>query len=251
MTYKEFIDNILETRGRFGCEGYKERHHIIPKCMGGTNDETNLIDLYAREHFDAHKMLAEENPDNKKLFYAYWRMCVTKKGDICTADEYEVAKERCARMSSQLHKGRKWSTLRRKTLSEKRKGSGNPMYGKRLSEEHKMKLITSRKGAKQTEETKQKIREAHIGKTHSDESKKKVSIANMGRPCSKEAKIACSKPVVAIDKETDKIMFVFNSMSDGGRWCNVAVQSICACCKGQRKTAGGYKWKYVNKENIE
>ena len=59
MTYKEFIDNILETRGRFGCEGYKERHHIIPKCMGGTNDETNLIDLYAREHFDAHKMLAE------------------------------------------------------------------------------------------------------------------------------------------------------------------------------------------------
>ena len=45
-TYKEFINSILESRGRFACGGeYYERHHIIPKCIGGTNDEENLIDF--------------------------------------------------------------------------------------------------------------------------------------------------------------------------------------------------------------
>lgn len=72
MTYKEFIQQILDTRGKFGIPKgeYKERHHIIPKCMGGTNDKDNLIDLYAREHFIAHKLLAEENPDNYSLVLA-------------------------------------------------------------------------------------------------------------------------------------------------------------------------------------
>jgi hypothetical protein len=32
MTYQEFIDNILNTRGRFSCGNeYHERHHIKPK----------------------------------------------------------------------------------------------------------------------------------------------------------------------------------------------------------------------------
>ena len=73
MTYNEFIQNILDTRGRFACgERYHERHHIVPRCMEGSNNKSNLIDLYAREHFIAHKLLAEENPNNYKLQYAYW-----------------------------------------------------------------------------------------------------------------------------------------------------------------------------------
>lgn len=40
MTYNQFIDDILAKRGRFIYgEEYHERHHIIPKCCGGTNDE--------------------------------------------------------------------------------------------------------------------------------------------------------------------------------------------------------------------
>lgn len=32
LTYKQFIDNILQTRGRFNCgEEYHKRHHILPK----------------------------------------------------------------------------------------------------------------------------------------------------------------------------------------------------------------------------
>ena len=35
--------------------------------MGGTNDSSNLIYLYAQEHYYAHKLLAYENPHEKGL----------------------------------------------------------------------------------------------------------------------------------------------------------------------------------------
>lgn len=82
MTYNEFINKILNTRGRFGCgDIYHERHHIIPKSCGGSNEDNNLIDLFAREHFIAHKLLALENPNNIKLVQAYNIMAFTKNKD--------------------------------------------------------------------------------------------------------------------------------------------------------------------------
>lgn len=97
MTYEQFIQNILNTRGRFSCgDEYCERHHIIPKCMGGTDAEDNLIDLFAREHFIAHKLLALENPNNKSLVASWWCMCYLRKNninqEICTPEEYEEAR---------------------------------------------------------------------------------------------------------------------------------------------------------------
>ena len=42
--YQNYIMQILNTRGRFGCgEEYHERHHIVPRCMGGADTEDNLI----------------------------------------------------------------------------------------------------------------------------------------------------------------------------------------------------------------
>lgn len=133
LTYEEFIDNIIANRGRFGCEEeYCERHHILPQCCGGTDDLDNLVDLYAREHFEAHRLLALENPDNHGLIYAWWMMSHGKNQDRVThditAEEYEEA--RIAFRNSML-------------------GSGNPMYGKcgwHHSEDAKRKMSESRKG---------------------------------------------------------------------------------------------------------
>lgn len=36
---------------------YYEKHHIIPKSFGGTNDPSNLVKLLAKEHFIAHMLL--------------------------------------------------------------------------------------------------------------------------------------------------------------------------------------------------
>ena len=98
MKYQEFINNIIQTRGRFmNDDEYHERHHIVPRCKNGSDDDENLIDLFAREHFIAHKMLAQENPDDDKLAHAYTLMAFVKdknqKRYELTPEEYEEARK--------------------------------------------------------------------------------------------------------------------------------------------------------------
>ena len=149
MTYDKFIQNILNTRGRFAClDGYHERHHIISKCMNGSNSQDNLIDLYAREHFIAHKLLAEENPQNYQLKYAYWNMCQCTGRDgqdkyIPTPEEYEEARIFCHEaMSGENHPmyGKHHTQESREKMSISKKdmynGENNPFFGKKHSQEN-------------------------------------------------------------------------------------------------------------------
>ena len=51
---------------------YVEKHHIIPKSLGGNNRKENLVNLSAREHFICHRLLVKMlNGDAKnKMIYA-------------------------------------------------------------------------------------------------------------------------------------------------------------------------------------
>lgn len=53
--YKEFI---ADRKGKPKPEGYTERHHILPRALGGGDEPENLIDLTAEDHFFAHLLLA-------------------------------------------------------------------------------------------------------------------------------------------------------------------------------------------------
>ena len=63
--YKKWYDNIImnaliRSSNRVDANrilGYSEKHHIIPKCMGGKNNKENLVYLSAREHFICHLIL--------------------------------------------------------------------------------------------------------------------------------------------------------------------------------------------------
>ena len=147
-SYSEFISLIISSRGRFGIprEEYKERHHIIPKCMGGNDDEDNLIDLSAREHFYAHRMLYEEN---KNTEHASKLACAMKFSSTqyhecgkveLTPEEFDYLRRTQARIQSER------------------------MKGKSKSEEHRRKISEARKGYKVSEETKAKISEGHKAK---------------------------------------------------------------------------------------
>lgn len=130
MTYNEFIQNILDTRGRFikNYDGVKERHHIKMRSLGGTNDEDNLIDLIDSEHYEAHKLLALENPDCKEAQYAWWMMCHNADSN---GREYEVSAE-------------DWEKSREMWIKSF-SGENHPNYGKPMSEEQKQKISKTRK----------------------------------------------------------------------------------------------------------
>ena len=47
--------------------GYNEKHHILPRCMGGDDNKENLVLLPVRYHIMAHIILLEVYPENNKI----------------------------------------------------------------------------------------------------------------------------------------------------------------------------------------
>ena len=59
MNYEKIYNQIITWAKTRVLDGYKEKHHIIPRCMGGTDDISNLVELTAREHFVCHWLLTK------------------------------------------------------------------------------------------------------------------------------------------------------------------------------------------------
>jgi len=115
-----------------------------------------------------------------------------------------------------INKNKKQSEETIKKRSEAMKGKIGWSKVKKLSEEHKYKIGQSSKGRVKSNETKEKI------------------------------KIANSKSVLQYDKY-GKLINKFLSGVEAQEKTNIQRSHISQCCKGKRKTAGGYIWEYENK----
>ena len=88
-----------------------------------------------------------------------------------------------------------------------------------------------------TEEQKRKMSEAKTGKHFSEESRKKMSeskIGNHNRP---------QTPVLQYSKSGEFIA-EYPSIKEAEKQTGCNQGSICECCKGNRKSAGGFIWRY-------
>jgi hypothetical protein len=70
MNYSNIYERIVARGRERVLEGYKERHHIIPRCLGGTDDPENLVDLTPEEHYVCHQLLVKMYPKHPKLIHA-------------------------------------------------------------------------------------------------------------------------------------------------------------------------------------
>lgn len=73
MDYQRIYNELITKRKKEIFLGYVEKHHIIPKCLGGSDNKDNLVSLSAREHFIAH-MLLHKIHQCQKTAYALWMM---------------------------------------------------------------------------------------------------------------------------------------------------------------------------------
>lgn len=64
-----YIEIIERSRTR-EIPKYKERHHIIPICLGGNNSKDNLAYITPRKHFICHWLLVKMYPRNNRLKHA-------------------------------------------------------------------------------------------------------------------------------------------------------------------------------------
>lgn len=81
MDYNKIYNNIIERAKQRQIKnplnGYKEIHHVVPRSIGGTNEQSNLVELTLKEHFLCHELLTYIYPNCKEVVYALWMMTTT------------------------------------------------------------------------------------------------------------------------------------------------------------------------------
>ena len=110
----------------------------------------------------------------------------------------------------------------RNKMSESQIGEKAYWFGKHFTEEHKKKISESRIERVLTEEYRRKISEAMTGKHN--------------RP---------KKPILQFSKDGEFIA-EYPSLHEAMEKTGCSQSSICSCCKGRLKSAGGYIWMYAS-----
>lgn len=140
---------------------YVEKHHIIPRSMGGSDNEDNLVKLTAKEHFVCHLLLTKmtSGHDRYKMIHAVWWMCNTAS-----------AHGRSFKVSGSLYQRIREENKSAASIRRKEQNKillEDPDYRKKLSQAQKQRF-SHRLGT-------------FFGKTHTDEAKEKIRNANKGK----------------------------------------------------------------------
>lgn len=112
--------------------------------------------------------------------------------------------------------------------------------------ENSKEAMRTREYHELSEETKRKLSEANKGKQRSEETKQKISENNAKTMQGKfGSDNPNSKRVAQYNKQTKKLIKIWDSIMDVERELGINPGNISSCCKGKLKSAGGFVWKYV------
>jgi hypothetical protein len=220
--YTEIYYNLINTaKERDEPPGVIERHHIIPKSLGGNNDNDNIVKLTAREHFICHRLLVKMTDGNskRKMQFALGKFVQNGPGQerILSSRQYNIA---------------------RSAISHARRG-------KKHTEETKQKIREARAKQVITEEQKRKISETLIsighrppdvtGQVRSAETKRKMSAAKMGHTAGMTGK-----------EHTEETKIKMSKNMKGARGPQKRIE-VCPVCNNKQVTARHVRFCKDNK----
>lgn len=248
MNYKKHYDSlILRAQNRI-LDSYTETHHIIPRCLDGTDDKENLVELTPEEHYVAHQLLVKIYPKIPKLVFAL--VIMTGKNKTIRRNKlYGWLK----RKISEARTGTKHSEETRKKMSDSLKARGplsietrqkisQSQIGKTrgsMPEETKNKISKTKqdnpktswnKGIAMRESTKQKLSQTNTGKKHTKETKIKIS--------KNHSKTSWNKGIPLTEEHRQKL----SALSKGKSKFVV----ICPNCNKEGGLAAMKRWHFDN-----
>jgi hypothetical protein len=158
---KQYNLLICKARNRgLAADTYYEKHHVVPKSLGGSNSKSNLVYLTGREHFVAHMLLAHMYGGGMWAAAAMMKASRKVQSRELNSRLYEIAR----RNWSQFLQGKQRPAH---VIEALKKHATNRV----VSDETKAKMSLVRKGKprsgdpskwKHSDEAKQKMRESHI-----------------------------------------------------------------------------------------
>lgn len=251
-SYIGLTSQNLKKRWRGG-SGYKQEHQSIfynAIQKHGGNNTWNTV--WSHELLEDNIESLEKANEREKYWIAYYHTWI---GDPnCRGYNMTPGGDGAP--------GHKCSEFTKAKISQANKGKAGPMLGKHLSKEHKenLSLLHSKKVI--CIETQQIFNSAI-------EAKKLLNVSNISKVCHKQKKTAGGYHwAFADDLETinnlkqfigkDKFKkeqhyykkvlcietgIIYNSAKEAK--IATGFTHIDACCRDQRRTAGGYHWKYI------
>lgn len=146
LWYYKVYNKLIESRLNRGLDktkldGYFEKHHILPKCMGGKDIESNYVLLAVKEHLLAHMLLARIYPNLLGLIRSLSAMLMKNLG----------------RYNSEYKTSLRTINSIRAIYSEHKDEFSKQQLGKEISDEHRENLSKSHKGKLLSINTKKKL----------------------------------------------------------------------------------------------
>lgn len=206
MNYAKIYAQLIERSTTRSLDGYTEKHHVVPRCMGGDDSVENIAILTPEEHFVAHILLVKIHKNTKHapaLIKGVVMMTSGHKGKRSRKIYGWLRRAYAKSMSGDNNPNRKYpeiaksAALKRvgsRRTAETRKRMSDAQKGRTFTSETKRKMsIAAKNKPKISEETRKKLSESAkgrkgpwAGKTRDDSFKQKISMANKGRSHSKE-----------------------------------------------------------------
>ena len=206
--YNNWYNNITKNAKTRTVSGYTERHHIIPRSLGGADTEDNLVNLTAREHFICHWLLVKiySGKARAKMIYAlngmkrngqYTQRYETK----ITSRVYENLRKEFSIVHSATMKGRPAHNKGVPASVAQIEKNKKAAEGRVMSAESIAKGVAKRKGQKRTTEQKENISKSLKGKVRgpmSDQQKEAISKGTKGKAKPKTQGVAISATVAKL-----------------------------------------------------
>jgi hypothetical protein len=169
---------------------YTEKHHIVPRSLGGSDDLSNIVKLTAKEHYIAHLLLTKITSGNNKykMIHAFVMMNQCK----------DFNQSRFSKLNSSLYESLKKQSIEKKKEFKHSDQAKEQIRSYQIgrskglrSDEHKRNISNGLKGKEawnkglvgiksHSDVTKQKMSDAHKGKIKTDETKEKLREAHVG-----------------------------------------------------------------------
>lgn len=123
MNYDRIYSEIILNRKCNPYIGYTEKHHIVPRSLGGSNKTENIVKLSAREHFICHWLLVKIHKNDKinysRMVKAFSMMCFT----------HNKEKQQRYKVTSRIFQ--KYKVELSNILSAAQTGNKNSQFGKK------------------------------------------------------------------------------------------------------------------------
>jgi len=188
---------------------YYENHHIIPKCLNGTDNKENLVLLTAKEHYICHKLLTYIYKGNSDLVFAFHCMAWNKRyKNYVSSRDYAYVKE--LRSLAPSHK--KGKNLKNEMIKKYGEITGNIRYTKYLEKSHK----------------------SHVNYPQSKETREKRSRSISGQKRKKEVGIKISNSLKGHTFTSETINKIKNTLK--------SKKIICEHCNREIPYRNYYQW---------